>query len=104
MFACTIAGPSVAEAGRRRSRLVFNETRKDINGARGTFFAFQFAIAVMNSFEIARDDRAQPFVFRLTDDLEHDLMVYLLSERRDFMAMFLIFKALYARDNKHLKD
>jgi hypothetical protein len=31
-------------------------------------------------------------------------MVYLLSERRDFMAVFLIFKALYARDSKNLKD
>jgi hypothetical protein len=80
------------------------ETRLDINAGRGTFFAFQFAIAIINSFEISRDDRAQEFVFRLTPDLEHDLMVYLLSERRDAMAVFLIFKALYARDTKQLKD
>lgn len=80
------------------------ETRLDINAARGTFFAFQFAIAVVNAFEIARDDREQEFVFRLTTDLEHDLMVYLLSERRDSMAMFLILKALYARDMKQIKD
>jgi|GEM_PF-1717798 len=80
------------------------ETRKDINAGRGTFFAFQFAIAVINSFETSRDDRVQEFMFRLTPDLEHDLMVYLLSERRDAMAVFLILKALYARDMKDAKD
>jgi len=43
------------------------ETRLDINAGRGTFFAFQFAIAVVNSFEEAGHDREQPFVFRLND-------------------------------------
>jgi hypothetical protein len=46
------------------------ETRLDINAGnagRGTFVAFQFAIAVVNSFEEAGDDREQPFVFRLND-------------------------------------
>lgn len=76
------------------------ETRADVRAGRGTFLAFQFAIAVLNSFEVSRDDRKQLFEFRLTTDLEHDLMVYLTSERRDSMAMFLIFKALYARDPK----
>lgn len=76
------------------------EVRKDINAGRGTFLAFQFAMQVLNWFEAARDDRIQPFEFRLTSDLEHDLMVYLMSPRRDEMATFLIFKALYVRDPK----
>jgi hypothetical protein len=76
------------------------ESRRDINAGRGTFLAFQFAMDVLNAFEMSRDDRKQPFEFRLTTDLEHDLMVFLLSERRDAMAIFLFFKALYARDEK----
>jgi len=76
------------------------ESRKDINAGRGTFLAFQFVSAILNAFEEARDDRVQPFQHRLTPDLEHDFMVYLLSERREPMAIFLIFKALYVRDEK----
>lgn len=76
------------------------EVRRDFNSGRGTYLAFQFALQVLNWFEQARDDRLQPFEDRLTTDLEYDLMVYLLSERRDEMATFLIFKALYARDAK----
>ena len=73
------------------------ESRLDLNAGRGTFLALQFVFAILNGFEAARDDRLEPFKFRLTHDLEHDLMVYLLSERRDDMAIFLILKALYAR-------
>lgn len=73
------------------------ETRKDINAGRGTFLGLQFVLGILNAFEAARDDRQEEFAFRLTHDLEHDLMVYLLSERRDDMAIFLIMKALYAR-------
>ena len=36
----------------------------------------------------------------MTHGLERDLMVYLLNTRREEMAVFLIFKALYARDPK----
>ncbi len=75
----------------------FEESRADINAGRGTFLVLQFVLAILNGFEAARDDRLEPFAFRLTHDLEHDLMVYLLSERRDDMAIFLILKALYAR-------
>ena len=37
------------------------ETRSDINAGRGTFFAFQFATAILNSFEESRDDKVRPF-------------------------------------------
>jgi hypothetical protein len=76
------------------------ESRRDINAGRGTFLALQFVLAILNSFEEARDDRQQEFVFRLTHEIEHDLMVFLLSERRDDMAIYLILEALYARDPK----
>jgi len=74
------------------------ESRRDINSGRGTFLTLQFVLAILNAFEEARDDRQQEFVFRLTHELEHDLMVYLLSERRDDMAIYLILESLYARD------
>src|ERR1700734_284052 len=76
------------------------ESRRDINAGRGAFLALQFVLAILNSFEEARDDRQQEFIFRLTHELEHDLMVFLLSERRDDMAIYLILEALYARDPK----
>lgn len=76
------------------------ESRRDINAGRGTFLALQFVFAILNSFEQARDDRQQEFLFRLTHELEHDIMVYLLSERRDDMAIYLMLEALYARDPK----
>lgn len=74
------------------------EVRHDINAGRGTYIAFQFVIKTLNAFETGRTDRVQEFEFRLTNDLMHDIMVYLLSERRDDMAIFLILKALYVRD------
>jgi hypothetical protein len=82
-------------AGSPQQRVEF---RKDINAGRGTFFAFQFVMYVINWFETYRIDRHQKFEFRLTPEIEHDLMVYLLSERREPMAIYLILKALYARD------
>jgi hypothetical protein len=74
------------------------ETRKDINGGRGTYLAFQFAVQVIGWFEKARIDRLQDFEFRLTTALEHDMMVYLLSEKREETAVYLILHALFTRD------
>jgi hypothetical protein len=68
-----------------------------IQKGRGSYLAFQFVISLINWFETARRDSKQPFVFRLTPDLEHDIMVYLGSEARDELSTFLILKALYAR-------
>ncbi|WP_127088730.1 hypothetical protein [Aquabacter cavernae] len=76
------------------------ETRKDLAAGRGTFLAFEFCIMVLNWFENARIDRVSNFEFRLTEDLRHDILVYLLSERRDDMAVFLMLKALYVRISK----
>ena len=76
------------------------EVRRDINSGRGTYFAFQFVIGVLNWFEASRIDRHSSFIFRMTPDLEHDLMVYLLSRTHEEMAIFLALKALYSRDPK----
>lgn len=74
------------------------EVRKDINAGRGTYLGFQFIILVMNWFEVARPDCREEFHFRLTSDIEHDFMHYLLSEGATDVAVYLFLKALYARD------
>lgn len=74
------------------------ETAKDFIAGREAFFALEFALAVVNWFEAARTDRTQEFVFRMTEDLHHDLLHYLLSNRHDAFTLFLVLKALYARD------
>lgn len=75
-----------------------DEARKDLAGGGGTYLAFQFTILLVNWFEFRRTDRLQKFEFRLTTALEHDIMVYLLSEQRDELAVYLILHALYTRD------
>lgn len=71
--------------------------RKCINAGRGDYLTFQFVISLINWFEEGREDRSEPFVFRLTPDLEHDLMVYFCSEQQDELSTYLILKALYSR-------
>jgi len=53
---------------------------------------------VINWFERARTDRIQDFTFRMTLDLAHDIMFYLQTKQKDPTAIYLILKALYARD------
>lgn len=71
--------------------------RKNIQGGPECYLAFQFVINFLNQIEAVRTDRTEPFIFRLTPDLQHDILVYLHSEARDELATFLILKALYAR-------
>jgi hypothetical protein len=83
------------------------ESKQDLNAGRGTFLGYQFVADLLNSYEESRDDKIQPFVYRMTADLEHDLMVFLLWERgrgQDLflfeISTFLFFKALFVRDSK----
>jgi hypothetical protein len=76
---------------------VRDHVRTCLNAGRGNYLAFQFVITIINSFETIRDDRSEPFIFRLTSDLEHDLMVYFASEKQDELSTYLILKALYSR-------
>jgi hypothetical protein len=80
-----------------KPRLVKDDTRLGIIEGGGTYLAFQFVIHMINWFEIPRTDRSVPFEFRLTPDLEHDLMLYLGSEIKDELALFLMLKCLYVR-------
>jgi hypothetical protein len=71
--------------------------RKCIANGRGQYLTFQFVIQMINWFETYREDRTDEFKFRLTPNLEHDLMVYFASDKQDELSTFLILQALYAR-------
>jgi hypothetical protein len=76
----------------------FDEVRADIVNGKEQYLAFEFAHAVICSYEQHRLDRVAPFVSRLTDDLRHDIIVYLKSDAVQSVAFYLIMKALFARD------
>ncbi|MGM4963968.1 hypothetical protein AB7714_10715 [Tardiphaga sp. 1201_B9_N1_1] len=78
-----------------------DQIRGCINAGRGNYLGFQFVIQLINWFEEARVDRNEPFSFRLTPDLEHDLMVYFGSQKHDELSTYLILKALYSRPGEN---
>lgn len=75
-------------------------TRADINAGRGAYLGYLFCMNHIRWCERNRTDKLQPFVFRITDELEHNFLSYLLSERRDSMAIYLFLEALFVRDDK----
>jgi hypothetical protein len=74
------------------------EVRRDIAAGREAYLALQFVTVIINWFEKGRTDRIQEFEFRMTLDLSHDITVYLASNQREPVAIYLILKALYTRD------
>jgi len=74
--------------------------RADINAGRGAYLGYQFCMNLVRWFERQRTDKRQAFVFRMTDELEHNFLSYLLSEKRDSMAIYLFLEALFVRDDK----
>lgn len=78
-----------------------SEVRADIAAGRGGYLGYQFCMNLIRWFERQRDDKVQEFCFRMTDALEHNFLSYLLSERRDSMAIYLFLEALFVRDDKH---
>jgi hypothetical protein len=75
-------------------------TKADINAGRGAYLGYQFSLAVVRWFEAGREDKIETYAFRMTPDLEHDFLVYLLSEKRDAMAVYLFLMALFVRADK----
>lgn len=74
------------------------ETAKDLNAGREAFLAFHFSIMIINWFETYRTDKSDPFEYRMSKDLEFDLMHFLIGVEKSEMALFLILKAVYLRD------
>lgn len=75
----------------------FDLVRADIVDAEGTYLGFQFAINSITTIEREREDRLEPYIFRITPDFEHDILAYMLSEARDEFALYLMLKALFVR-------
>jgi len=91
-------GASKRWEGKDRVR---EHVRNCVAHGRGQYLAFQFVVQLINWFETHRTDRDDQFVFRLTTNLEHDLMVYFASDKQDELSTFLILQALYARPARH---
>lgn len=76
----------------------FDEAKKDLIDLRDLLLSFDFCIAVIDWVERNRCDRSTPYTQRLTPDMRHDMLSYLLGETKDKRALYLILKALYLRE------
>ncbi|KEQ07024.1 hypothetical protein [Pseudorhizobium pelagicum] len=75
----------------------YASSRQDLIDAREIVLALDFVLNIIHYFELNRIDRAEEFRPRLTVDMRHDLIGYLLSGRAEEKAIYLILKALYLR-------
>ncbi|MCJ2056856.1 hypothetical protein MKL09_09845 [Methylobacterium sp. J-048] len=75
-----------------------DETAKDFLGGPEAFFSLQFVLQIINWFEAARQDKTEPFNPRMTEDMAHDLMFYLVNGHHTEVSSVLILKGLYIRD------
>jgi len=76
---------------------LYTSSRQDLIDARDIVLALDFVLNIIHYFEENRIDRAEPFRLRLTVDMRHDLIGYLISGKTDEKAIYLILKALYLR-------
>jgi hypothetical protein len=73
------------------------EARKDLIAARDVVLALDFCLAVIAWYEGNRIDRKEQFAFRLTPDLRHDILSYLVARQTDPKAVYLFLEALFIR-------
>jgi hypothetical protein len=76
------------------------EAKQDVVSAREAIFSLDFCISVICWYEERRIDRIEPHIFRMTPDLRHDIISYLVSRNTDQKAIYLILKALFIRTHK----
>lgn len=76
---------------------VYASSRQDLIDAREVVLALDFVLLIIHYFEINRIDRVEEFKVRLTVDMRHDLISYLLSGKAEEKSLYLILKALYLR-------
>ena len=75
----------------------FIEAREDIVAAREVVLALDFCIAVISWYESNRIDRKEEFNLRLTPELRHDILSYLVARQTDPKAVYLFLEALFIR-------
>ena len=68
---------------------------EDLLGAPEAVSALQFCLAVLNHYEQKRLDRKTPFVFRMTEQGRHDLLVLLTGDEPSPIAVYLCLESLY---------
>lgn len=79
-------------------RSEFVENRRDLIDGREIILAFDYCFLVLDWIERNRTDKVGDYVVRLTSDMRHDFLSYLLSGDRERKAIYLILKALFLRD------
>lgn len=75
----------------------FGEAKADLVAAREVVLALDFCLSVISWYEQNRIDRKEQFSFRLTPDLRHDIISYLVARQTEPKAIYLILEALYVR-------
>lgn len=79
------------------SKELYSSSRQDLIDAREVVLSLDFVLNIIHYFEENRIDRAEEFRPRLTVDMRHDLISYLLSGKTDEKAIYLILKGIYLR-------
>jgi hypothetical protein len=76
---------------------IYDQVRRDLVDAREAMLALCFCFNLASWVEVNRIDRVEPFYNRMTVDMRHDMLSYLLSDKRERKALYLIVKALFLR-------
>jgi len=71
------------------------KARADLIDARESVLSFDFCMIIIDWFERNRQDRVSSYQQPLTEDMRHDMLVYLISQKVDEKALYLILKALF---------
>jgi hypothetical protein len=78
----------------------FDEAKAELVAAREAILSLDFCLGIICWYEERRIDREQPYEFRMTRDLRHDIISHLVSRKTDPKALYLILKALFIRSPK----
>lgn len=82
------------------SKEQYEEARADLIAAREVILALDFCLSIVCYYEENRIDRVEDFVMRMTPELRHDIISYLVSRQADSKALYLILNALFVRTKK----
>ncbi len=73
------------------------KAKNDLVDGREIVLALDFVILIIDWYERNREDKSAAYSQRMTPDMRHDLISYLLSGDLNRKSLYLILKALYLR-------
>jgi len=76
---------------------LFEKARKDFIDGREAIISLDLCTLIINWFERNRTDRSTPYSQRMTEDMRHDILSYIVTDSCDKKAIYLMLKALYLR-------